>query len=69
VRDHLEALDGAIQIEQLPAYTPELNPPQSAAFGDMRAHTAMLPRLPERASTAAGPGTDGAATRTKGDPT
>jgi hypothetical protein len=26
VRDHLEALNGAIQIEQLPAYAPELNP-------------------------------------------
>ncbi|MFO0448089.1 MAG: transposase [Pseudomonadota bacterium] len=26
VRDYLEALDGAIQIEQLPAYAPELNP-------------------------------------------
>lgn len=38
MRDHLEALDGAIQIEQLLAYTPELNPPRSAAFGDMRAH-------------------------------
>jgi len=26
VRDYLEALNSAIQIEQLPAYAPELNP-------------------------------------------
>lgn len=26
VRDYLESLDGAIQIERLPAYAPELNP-------------------------------------------
>lgn len=29
VREYLESLNGAIQIEQLPAYAPELNPLQA----------------------------------------
>ncbi len=37
MREYLEALDGAIQIEQLPAYAPELNPPEYI-WGHLKHH-------------------------------
>jgi transposase len=37
VRDYLEALNGAIQIEQLPAYAPELNPTEYI-WGHLKHH-------------------------------
>ncbi len=37
VRDYLEALNGAMQIEQLPAYAPELNPTEYI-WGQLKNH-------------------------------
>jgi len=37
VRDYLESLNGAIQIEQLPAYAPELNPTEYI-WGHLKHH-------------------------------
>ena len=37
VRDYLEALNGAIQIEQLPGYAPELNPTEYI-WGHLKHH-------------------------------
>jgi transposase len=37
VREYLEALEGAIQIEQLPAYAPELNPTEYI-WGHLKQH-------------------------------
>ena len=37
VREYLEALKGAIQIEQLPAYAPELNPTEYI-WGHLKHH-------------------------------
>jgi transposase len=37
VREHLESLDGAVQIEQLPGYAPELNPTEYI-WGHLKHH-------------------------------
>lgn len=37
VRDYLEALDGAVQVESLPAYAPELNPAEYI-WGHLKHH-------------------------------
>jgi transposase len=37
VREYIEALNGAIQIEQLPAYAPELNPTEYI-WGHLKHH-------------------------------
>lgn len=37
MREYLEALEGAIQVEQLPAYAPELNPTEYI-WGHLKHH-------------------------------